>query len=222
MRGMEIRSLQRVRRAYDEGGPGLVLRKALGTFTCEVVLYAFDLDQDLAAVASDLPLEIRALSDADVDTYLELRPDEAAINVRTRLARGDVSLVSWSGAAMIGGVWARFDKMWVSELGTSLPLEPGEAYGYASFTDPQHRARGSASVLYVATLRHLLDMGYRRVLAYVLAGNEPGRAALEKVMFVPIGRMRWFHVGRYGVVVLSREGERSRVGPHFRSRRAAE
>ena len=208
--------------AYREGGARLVARKAASKLSCEVVLYAFELDRDVPAVASELALEVRVLSSDDVDSYLALRRDEDPGAVYARLRRGDLCLASWSGERMVGGVWVRFDRMWVSELGRSFPLHAGDAYGYASFIDPEHRRRGAASVLYEAAMRHVEGLGYRRMVVYVLRENVPGRAALHKLKFVPIGRVRWFHLGRYGVELSARDGTRPRLQVHLRPRDARE
>jgi len=208
--------------AYREGGVRLVARKAASRLSCEVVLYAFELDRDVPAVASELALEVRVLSPDDVGSYMALRRDEDAGAVHARLRRGDLCFASWSGERMVGDVWVRFDRMWVSEFGKSFPLHAGEAYGYASFIDPEHRRRGAASVLYEAAMRHVEGLGYRRMVVYVLRANVPGRAALHKLRFVPIGRVRWFHVGRFGLELNARDGTRPRLQVHVRPRDARE
>jgi GNAT superfamily N-acetyltransferase len=208
--------------AYREGGARLVARKAASKLSCEVVLYAFELDRDVPAVASELALEVRVLSPDDVDSYVAFRRDEDAGAIQARLRRGDLGFASWSEERMVGDVWVRFDRMWVSELGRSFPLHAGDAYGYASFIDPEHRRRGAAGVLYEAAMRHVEGLGYRRMVVYVLRENVPGRAALHKLRFVPIGRVRWFHVGRYGLELSARDGTRPGLRVHVRSRDARE
>jgi GNAT superfamily N-acetyltransferase len=221
MRAMAFEQAQRIRRAHREGGWQLVLRKALSKLDCEIALYELGLDGELAPVASGLELEIRPIAEADLAAYLALRPDEDPADVRERLRRGDLGLGSWSGGEMIGGAWVRFDRVWVSELGRTLRLLPGEAYGYASFTDPRYRLRGAAAMLYEATLRRLHDLGHRRVLAYVVAGNEAGHASLRKLHFERAGQIRWLHLDRFGVAVESRGGRR-RVRVHVRPRNGGE
>jgi GNAT superfamily N-acetyltransferase len=122
----------------------------------------------------------------------------------------------------VGALWVRFDRMWVSELGRSMSLRPGEAYGYASFTDPAHRGRGAATVLTQATMQYLKSEGYRRALGYVLRENAAGRAALRKLSFDSIGRVRWFHIGRFGLELTSEEGTRPRLRFRARPRDARE
>jgi GNAT superfamily N-acetyltransferase len=214
--------LHRVRHAYREGGVRLVGRKAFSKLSCEVLLYAFELDRDVPTLASELALEVRVLSPNDVDSYVTLRRDEDAAAVHARLRRGDLCFASWSGERVVGGVWVRFDRMWVSEFGRSFPLLAGDAYGYASFIDPGQRRRGAASVLYEAAMRHLEGLGYRRVVVYVLRQNVPGRAALHKLRFVPIGRVRWLHLGRYGLELSAGDVARPRFHVHVRPRRACE
>ena len=152
-----------------------------------------------------------------MDAYLALRDDEDARTVRERLRRGDLGLGLWRGDRLVGAAWARFDRVWVSELGRSLRVGPEEAYGYAAFIAPGHRGRGAASALYVLVLRRLQSLGYRRVLSYVDSGNLAGRAPLWRLGFDFVGRIRWFHVGRVGFELMSWRDGRRRVRVHVRA-----
>jgi GNAT superfamily N-acetyltransferase len=191
-------------------------------FRCEVLLYAFDLERDLPEVGSGNALDLRQLSEDDVDAYLMLRPDESARIVRERLRRGDLCLASWSGKQIVGAVWVRFDRIWVSELGRSLHMRPEEAYGYAAFIEPGHRGGGAARALYLRMLRRLKSLGYRRALSYVARENLAGRAPLWRLGFEYVGRIRWFHVGRFGLELLTRGDERPRLRVHVRPARSLE
>ena len=151
-----------------------------------------------------------------------LRPDESARIVRERLRRGDLCLASWSGNQIVGAVWVRFDRIWVSELGRSLLVRPEEAYGYAAFIEPGQRGRGAASALYLRTLRRLKSLGYRRALSYVARENLAGHAPLWWLGFEYVGRIRWFHVGRFGLELMTRRDERPRLRVHVRAPRSQE
>jgi ribosomal protein S18 acetylase RimI-like enzyme len=186
------------------------------------VLYAFDLERDLPDVPSDLALDVRPLTEEEIDAYLALRPDEDADTVHAQLRRGDLCVASWSGDRMVGAVWVRFDRIWVSELARTLAVRPGEAYGYNAFIQPEHRRHGAAKNLYVTTMRRLESLGYRRVLVYVDAQNVAGRAPLWRLGFEHFGRIRWFHLGRLGLELLSRRDERTRLRIHVRAARPQE
>lgn len=214
--------LEQIRSTYRAGGVRLVARKLASRFRCEVLLYAYDLERELPEVESGLVLDLRPLTQDDVDAYVALRRDEHASTVRRRLRRGDLCMASWSGGRIVGAVWARFDRMWVSELGRSMSLEPGEVYGYASFIEPAHRRRRAASVLYLMTMQHLKGEGHRRVLGYVDKQNLAGRAPLWKLGFQYVGRVRWLHAGRFGVELKSEGEGRPRLRAHVRSPRVHE
>jgi ribosomal protein S18 acetylase RimI-like enzyme len=214
--------LDQVRSSYRAGGARLVARKLASAFRCEVLLYAFDLERDLPELKSADLVDLRDLTEDDIDAYLALRRDEEARAVRQRLQRGDLCLSSWSGDRIVAAVWVRFDRIWVSELGRSLFVRPGEAYGYAAFVDPAERRRGAAHALYLLTLRRLQSLGYRRALSYVDRENLAGRAPLWRLGFEYVGRIRWFHVGRFGLELLTRRGERRRVRVHLRPARPRE
>ena len=191
-------------------------------FRCEVLLYAFDLERDLPEVVSASAPDVRKLTEDDIDTYLVLRPDESARIARERLRRGDLCLASWSSNRIVGAVWVRFDRIWVSELGRSLLLRPEEAYGYAAFIEPGHRRGGAATALYLRMLGRLKSLGYRRALSYVARENLAGRAPLWRLGFEYVGRIRWFHVGRFGLELLTREDERPRLRVYVRPARSQE
>jgi RimJ/RimL family protein N-acetyltransferase len=212
--------LHRIWGAYREGGVRLVALKTVSTLHCEVVLYALDLEPDLPEVSSNVPLEARVLSPSEVEKYLALRPEEDAEGVLRRLRDGHVCCATWVGDRIVGCAWVRFDEIWVSEIGKSMLLQPGEVYGYDSYTDPGYRARGAASMRAVALLRHVKRLGYRRLVAYVMSENTAGRVALETLGFVRSGRIRWLHVSRNGLLVSSGRSPRPRVGVHVRPRHA--
>jgi GNAT superfamily N-acetyltransferase len=214
--------LHRIWGAYRKGGVRLVARETVSTVQCEAVLYVFDLERDLPDVSSDVPLEARELSPSEVEKYVVLRPEEDAEGVLARLRDGHVCCATWVGDRIVGCSWVRFDEIWVSEIGKSMSLQPGEVYGYDSYTDPSYRARGAASMRAMALLRHVKLLGYRRLVGYVLRENTAGRVALETLGFVRSGRIRWLHVRRNGVVVSSGRSPRPRVGVHVRPRHAQE
>jgi RimJ/RimL family protein N-acetyltransferase len=183
----------------------LVLRRAGGRFYCEVHLYALSLEGAAPAGGAD----VRVLAPSEIAAYVALRAGEDAASVQARLDRGDLCFTTWEEGRLVGGVWVRFDRMWVSELDRFLPLREGDAYGYDSFTDPAHRGRGAATARAEALIRHLQDRGYRRLVAYVAAGNMAGRAAVERLGFEDVGRIRRFHVGRFGLEL--QRGSRARA-----------
>lgn len=213
---------EQVRSAYGARGVRLLARKVAARFRCEVLLYAFDLERELPSVSSNSEMDLCPLTEGDIGAYLALRPDEDAPTVRERLRRGDLGLALWSGDRIVGAVWTRFDRVWISELGRSLRVEPHDAYGYAAYVAPGHRRGGAATVLYLLTLRRLKNLGYRRALSYVAHDNLAGRAPLWRLGFEYVGRIRWFHVGRFGIELLTRSGERRRVRVHVRAARPQE
>lgn len=215
---MKGRPLHRIWRAYGEGGVRLVVRKLVSRVRCVVILYEFDLERDLPSVASEVPLEVRALSVSEVAAYVALRADEDAGEVLARLGQGDVCFVSWAGERIVGCAWVRSDCMWVSEIGKSFPLQAGEVYGYDSYTDPGHRGRGAASVRAQELLRYVKSLGFRRLVAYVMSENIAGRAALDTLGFACGGSTRWLHVGDYGLELTSGQARRPRLGVHIRPR----
>jgi len=210
--------LHRIWVAYREGGVRLVAHKTLSRVRCEAVLYALDLERELPEVSSDVPLEVRELSAAEVHRYVALRPEEDPEGVLARLRDGHVCWATWDGDRIVGCAWIRFDQMWLSEIGKSISLRPGEVYGYDSYTDPEHRARGAASMRAVTLIRHVKRLGYRRLVAYVIRENTPGRAALEALGFARSGCIRWLHAGRYGLEVRAGASARPRVGVHVQPR----
>ena len=210
--------LHRIWGAYREGGVRLVARKSVSTVRCEAILYAFDLQRDLPDASLEVPFEARELSASEVDRYVAFRPEEDFEEVLTRLRDGHVCCATWDGDRIVGCAWLRFDQMWVSEVSKSMSLQPGEVYGYDSYTSPEYRAQGAASMRVVALIRHVKHLGYRRLVAYVVRENTAGRAAVETLGFVRSGRIRFLHVGRYGIEVFTGSFAVPRVGVHVQPR----
>jgi GNAT superfamily N-acetyltransferase len=124
--------------------------------------------------------------------------------------RGDTCLLVLQEAKPIAMGWVRLQHRGViDELGTRLELLPTDAWGYDTFVQPEHRARGAFVVLMWEMFRFLRERGFTHIYASVTWENQPSRAAHTRlgyhvatvidrfwVLGLRIYRLEWPALGR--------------------------
>jgi GNAT superfamily N-acetyltransferase len=214
----------RLRAVTRDGGLLYRARVALARlawFECLVVA----VELDAAGPAREAPpgVNARPLDDGDLDAFLRLRPEFGREQVEARLAAGHLGMSVWLGGELVAASWTRFDCIWVPILERSIPLGEGEAYTYDSYTGPAHRRRGIATARSQAAIEEMRARGYRRIVGCILPGNPAALNAALAAGARPVRRVRWLHLGPFGVqsvrdlrgTVQSRAIGRRRPEPEF-------
>jgi GNAT superfamily N-acetyltransferase len=101
---------------------------------------------------------------------------ESATSVRERFSDGRRCYVSRIEGAIAGYGWVSFEEEWISELGMSLRLEPGDAYIWDCATLPTYRGQG----LYPALLTYILSSLWAKGLHRVWIGADTDSVASQK------------------------------------------
>lgn len=145
-----------------------------------------------------LSLDARAGGPGDLDDYFTLRPDADRADVMARLARGERWFGAWHDGQLLSTIWAATGSVRLAYLERDLPLAPGEASAYDSFTAEAYRGREIATVRSTVMERALVATGTRRLLIAILPENrfqqrrglKRNRRPVAVVGYVGIGRWR--------------------------------
>jgi GNAT superfamily N-acetyltransferase len=138
----------------------------------------------------------------------ELAPGEVA----SRLARGHLAAVAFSGEQPVGYMWLAFSCVPEELFDTSWVIWPGEAVQYNSFVVPPFRGRGVHSVLNAAAKCYAREHGIARTLAAVSVLNPQSmslpkhyrRAIKMTVFFAKVRGTKWTIRKSFGAPLNSR------------------
>ncbi len=196
--------------------PGRALRGVRRLVYTRLVLTTVRVDE-LAARPVRPGDDVRLLTPQELDDFVAFRPGSRRDLIERRLAAGHECMCVWEAGEIVSAVWLRFDVMWLPELHDVIPLPPGTAYGYDSYTARADRNRGLVKARAPHTARHLGRRGYAEIRGYVRAENAAGLAATWASGSHKLGWIVWVHVGPLGVEVVqeaARRRTRLRTGGH--------
>jgi hypothetical protein len=161
----------------------------------KVIVLELDLDGWGREGPAMVSLDVRELDSQCVPPYLVARPDLEGAEIFRRLGQGHRCFVTWSRDRITSAVWFGTGPMWVPEIASVIHLEPGQVYGYDSWTDPDERGRNIAATRGITTCTTLRDAGFRSIVAYVLAGNRAGLRPLAKLGFQRVATVGSIRLG---------------------------
>ncbi len=172
-----------------------------------------DLLADRPVAAED---DVRLLTGSQIDDFLAFRPESARAVIAKRLAAGHECVCLWGAGGIVSAIWLRYDVIWLPEVREAIPLPPGVAYAYDSFTTRAHRHRGLVNARAPHTGRHLQRRGFVSILGYVRAENAAGLAATRSSGARPVATLTWLHLGPAGVETMCSDAGRRRTRPRVR------
>lgn len=193
----------RVRQALDvwrtEGAGSFFIKLLDATCYRRLFLLERSLADPIPDVVPRIPVEIGLLAGAEIPEYLRLRPDATEREIRARLDSGAWCFVARHEGRIVCARWAAPDRLAIDHLETELRLATDEASSFDLFTSPEHRGNGVSPAASVAMLRHLRDLGYRRVVVAVTPENRASLRSIEKTGYrrfgvigtVKLGPWRW-------------------------------
>lgn len=154
-----------------------------------------------------------AQEDADSLTTMIVSMGELAREeVASRLSRGHLAAVAFSGKQPVGYMWLAISCVPEVLFDTSWIIRPGEAVRYNSFVIPPYRGRGVHSVLNAAANCYARELGIARTLAAVSVLNPQSmslpkhyrRAIKMTVLFAKIRGTKWTIRKSFGAPLDSR------------------
>ncbi len=168
----------------------------------DLLAIARDLDEPLPAFALPPGIALRPATAADLPSLAStMEPFQGEIwNFRVggpvlglfqeRLDAGDYCLIAERDDAILYMAWTRFDSASESEVGITVTLRPGEAYGYGVFTLPAFRGQGLATEGEAERLRQLRARGARRLYSWVSSRNTPIHRVDMRLGYRTVARVR--------------------------------
>jgi hypothetical protein len=113
---------------------------------------------------------------------------------RERLRAGDRFVLCESGGQVVFYAWVMFGQLDLS-CRNYVPLAPDCAYTYKLYTVPAFRGRRICPAYYSFLKRELRGMGFRRLMAWVEAGNRASIHAHERSGLRPVGTIWHWRLG---------------------------
>ena len=106
-----------------------------------------------------------------------------------RVEGGDRCFGTWRAGRIVAARWVSSGVAYVPFLRSGIRLAPGDAWVWDSWTDPSLRGTGIAPAASAALAEALSREGVLRLLAGIMVGNRPGRAAVVASGYEPLGLM---------------------------------
>jgi GNAT superfamily N-acetyltransferase len=181
----------------DEGVKSLWFKILGETVYRRVILMERLLDWPIAEVTSHLPVVIDPLKATEIDEYVMFRLGANPLEVRHRLAAGQLGFVARHEGCIVHAGWTTTRRAWIDFLAHEIALAPDEVYQYESFTTPSFRGQNLATVRIIEMMHYFRKAGYRRMIAVVVPENTPAFRPLEKAGYRPFGLMGYVQIGQW-------------------------
>ena len=150
------------------------------------------LDEPDPALEAETTLTVALLHPDQIADYCNFRADAKPDEVRNRLESGLKCFAASLNNQLIAVVWAATQSAKIDYLDLEIPLQPGEAYIFDSYTSPQHRGRNVAGARSSQMIRYMRNAGYKRLIATILPENKPAFRAVTKLGYKPYALIgRW-------------------------------
>jgi hypothetical protein len=199
----------RVRSVLQRGGlAGLAFAALRHTVYCQVDLIEKDLADDPGAESSDAHFEVTRLSRENAGAYSRYRPDTSPEEVVRRLERGSLCYVGWDRGRIISAAWYHPGEAWIEDLDRRFELPTDVVYAFDGHTSPELRGHRISAARASATWKELEEQGFRKGIAFVLAGNRSGDRARLRSGWRRFGRAGYARLGPWRIDFI-----RTRGGP---------
>ncbi len=155
---------------------------------------------------------IRPLTPTDVDVYCALRKEysakghsatghsakgHSAEDFLARLAGGEHCFGVFLEDRLVHLCWATGQRTYLSYLWSDLIPQPGDIYLFGSYTPPEYRQHGFASLSGAYLFNHFLAEGFSRTIGLVAPENTPGLRNVGALGYVGIGQLNCLRLGRW-------------------------
>jgi hypothetical protein len=197
----------RASRVLRRNGPaGLAFAALRPTVYYRVNLIEKGLPRPSSDVLSQAALEVTRLTPEDVGAYCRYRPESSPQDVARRLERGSLCYVSWKQGRIVSCGWYHPREAWIEDLDRRFELPPDCVYLYDGHTSPELRGRGISSARATATWADLRRQGFRRGVAFVVAGNRSSDRASAKAGWRRFGVAGYARLGPWRLEFIRSRG----------------
>jgi ribosomal protein S18 acetylase RimI-like enzyme len=175
-----------------EGLRGIWIRIMGRTIYRRLILVERLLDEPDPALETEPTLTFALLRPDQIADYCNFRAEARPDEVRNRLESGLKCFAASRNNEILAVVWAATQTARIAYLGSEIPLQPGEAYIFDSYTSPQHRGRNVAGTRSLQMIQYMRNAGYKRLIATILPENKPAFRAVSKLGYKPFALIgRW-------------------------------
>jgi hypothetical protein len=192
------------------GPAGLAFAVLRHTVYCQVALIEKNLAREIPDVSSEIEFEVMRLTPEDVNPYCRHRPGASPEEILRRLERGSLCYAAWDGGRILASVWYHPREAWIEDLDRRFELPPDAVYVYDGHTNPEVRGRRVAAAQAATTWSELQKQGFRRGIAFVLAGNRSSDRARRKAGWRRFGVAGYVRLGRWRLEFIRVGGCRTR------------
>jgi GNAT superfamily N-acetyltransferase len=151
------------------------------------------LGEPIPSCPARLLLAIAWLTREELDAYRSFRA--GGNNAARLLAEGDRCLIACHGGRIVGALWSSTRCARSVNLDRHLPLAPGEAFQFNTFTEVAERGQGVASALSAAWLRKMREEGCTAALTLAQPENRAALRTHARVGFRITSMVRSLQLG---------------------------
>jgi len=181
---------------WRESGPAVLFQKALGeTVFRQMLCFERSLAEPVEPAAPMPGVTVEELPASRAHELQWLRPETNLHAIADRFCEGQRCFVASMEGRIVHARWLSTGKAWCEVLATEIPLAPGAAYLYESFTAPEVRTVGLARAVGKFSLRRLREEGVQIVVAVVDPWNREGRRSLENAGWANRGHLGLLRLG---------------------------
>ncbi len=170
------------------------LIKVLTTFYRRVYIVAKPVERQVE-IDSAIVTAIRPLTAADAAAYAAQSARHSADEFCQQLQLGYECFALFSGERVIHTGWASTHHPYLPYPNRVLVLRPGEFYQFTTYTVPEYRSHGLATLRNTYVLRHYQQRGFTRSLASCAVENKLGLRALLSAQYDILGVFSCLRLG---------------------------
>jgi hypothetical protein len=174
-----------------------------------VTLIERELTDEAPVEPSEVAFQVRLLAREDIDAYCRYRPSTSPREVACRLERGSFCYVAWHGDRIISAAWYQPGEAWIEDIDRRFELPPDTVYAFDGHTAPELRGRRVAPARASIAASRLRDSGFRRGVAFVLAGNRSGHRSRVRSRWRRFGVAGYLNLGPVRVEFVRTRGRRT-------------
>ncbi|HHL40100.1 MAG TPA: N-acetyltransferase [Deltaproteobacteria bacterium] len=186
----------KIRKAYREGGLGLVAVRARKVLLRSNSAWWYVRDLSRPVAARDCGLDVRVSREAPGPVVEYMRRKEYLNDRELREARrsGHWFVGLYEGGGVAGFCKCGFTSVYVNDFGEVLTLPPHVAFIYEYEIDERLRGRGVGGFFVGRVLEALREAGFRHVICHVPPWNKASMKVVERCGFEKVGYIRFVEV----------------------------
>ena len=177
-----------------EGLRTFIMRVLGETFYRRMIVMERPFNPPITRAEPRIPVEFAPLELAEVDEYLESRPDADRDEIISRLERRHVCYVARHNGKIVTSCWIATERAWIDYLSAWIRVASSVGYLYELYTPREYRAKNVGRAMFPEIFRYFGEVAAPCVLA---AFNPENRIQLvfARLGFRPVATIGVIRVG---------------------------